>query len=416
MPRPSLPTSLVPGRRLAVSRPDLRRTESVLSIVSIAIGVFVVVAILHLLTGIEISLARQLESVGSRTLYVTKYEQGFQLRQRTAEERRRPDLTFAEAEALRRRAPFLQAVSPEISVRTEVRHRADRLAGVTLVGGTEDYEPAHNAVPTRGRFLSRGDVRARRPVCVIGSAVARALFRDVEPEGRELEIEGRRFTVVGVAARRGSPLVGQAVDRFVLVPYGSFEQLGIPDRFSDFIVAVRPADGLSTDEAVARLEWTLRQIRRLDPGESDNFAITPQTKLLDLYRESIGRFLYAFVALGAVSLLVGGVGILTVMITAVSERTAEIGIRRAVGARRSDIFVSFLVEAAVLTGLGGLAGCGLGFGLVFLFSSLTGIELGFSAGPTVLGVAAAVVTGLVAGVLPAMAAARLEPAVALHYE
>jgi putative ABC transport system permease protein len=402
--------------RLGGLWPNLRRLESAVSVVSIAVGVYLVVTLLHLASGLEASLARQLENVGSRTLYVTKFEQGLRLGQRTAEERRRPDLEVRHAEALRARCTFLRAVSPELSVATGVRTGGRSLPHVNVIGGTEDYLLAHNAVPARGRFLTAGEVRSRRPVCVIGDSVARSLFGGRDPVGSWLEVEGRRLEIVGIAGRRGSPVFGGGVDRFVLLPLGLFESLGVPRRFSDFVIAVQPAPALDLSAAAARLRQEMRHVRRLRPGELDNFAVTPQSKLLDLYRNGTRAVVAGLGAVGGISLLVGAVGILTVMTLTVAERKVEIGLRRAVGARRVDIFAVFLLEAGMITALGGAVGGVASVVSLAVFGLLTGIQLGVSWVALALGLGVSGLTGLLSGVLPALRAARLAPALALQYE
>jgi putative ABC transport system permease protein len=395
---------------------SLRRLETVVSVVSVSVGVFLVVTVLHLARGLDLSLAGQLESAGARTLFVTKFEQGLRLRQRTALERRRADLEIRHAEDLRARLPFLRAVSPETSVVTEIRWEGRSLSGVTVIGGTADYLPAHNAQPRLGRFLSAGEVRSRRPVCVVGASVARALFGGRDPVGARLSIEGRSVEIVGVAVRRGSPVFGQGIDRFVLLPAGLFATLGIPRRFTDFVIAVEPEPGADLAGSVARVRHEMRQIRRVRPGEPDDFAVTPQAKLLDLYRKGSVPLFAGMVALGAVALVVGAMGVLTVTSLGILERKAEIGIRRAVGARRRDIFATFLAEALLVTAMGGALGCALSAGVSALFFWAAGIGLGVFWPAIAAGLLASGGTGLLAGVVPATRAARLDPAVVLQYE
>lgn len=401
----------LPRVRLAI---ELGRLETVVSLASVAAGVFLVVTVLHLLDGLAAELGRQMEGVGSRTIFVTKYEQKLRLRQRSAEERHRPDLTRVEAAALATRCEALAAVSPERSVRTTAR-AGGATATVTLIGGTAAYQPAHEAHPREGRFFTPGETHGGAPVCVVGAGVAKALFGG-GGVGEEIEVEGRRCAVIGVVARRGSPLFGQGVDNFVLVPLPVFERLGIPDRFTDFVVAVVPRPGVSAEEGQVAVESTLRSIRGLGAGDDNDFAVTPQSALLAVYRQSVDVFVLGFLAVAALSLLVGCAGILTVMLALVSERTAEIGLQRAVGARRVDVFASFLAEGVVVTSLGGLGGAVLSQLGLLAFALLFRVSIEPSPGWFAFALGLAALTGLLGGVLPAAAAARLQPAVALHHE
>jgi putative ABC transport system permease protein len=392
------------------------RVETLVAISSIAIGVLLVATTLHLLRGIDLSLRTQLERIGSRTLFVTKFEQGVRLRQRSAEERLRPDLTVEHAERLRSRARTLVAVSPERSLWTAARHRGKEVSRVLLIGGTEDYLLAHDARPDQGRLLTRGEVQGRSRVCVVGPGVAKALFGDGPAVGETIEAEGGSFKIVGVVGARGSALFGRAVDHFVLIPIGALRYLGIPDRYTEFVIAVAPRSDVDAARATEEIRRILRDLRRRTPDQPDDFAITPQTGLLEIYRDTAGTALQGLVAVGAVSLFVGAMGILTVMLLTVLDRTAEIGLRRAVGARRLHIFLSFLREGAVMALAGGAVGAVLSALLVLLFGATTGLPISPSPGLLAWSVAAAVIVGLVASTLPAWRAAHLDPGAALRYE
>ena len=397
--------------------PTFLRVETVIATVSIAIGVFLVATTLQLVRGFDLSLRTQIENIGSETVFVTKFEQGIRLGRRSAEERRRPDLTVETARSLRARARSLEAVSPETSLWTAARWQGRELERTLLVGGTEDYLVAHHATPDHGRGLTTGEVRSGRRVCVVGEGVARGLFGSpADAVGQTIEVVGARFEILGVAPPRGSPLFGRAVDHFILIPERVFESLGIPRRFTEFVIAVSPRPGVALGRSVAEVRRILRELRHRRADDPDDFAITPQTGLLAVYRRTFGAVLGGVVALGSVSLLVGAMGILTVMLLTVFDRTREIGVRRAVGARKLDVFSGFLVEGLVIATLGGALGSGVSLLSVAAFSALTGLAVTVS--PALLGgsVAGAAGVGLLATCLPAWRAACLDPAEALRDE
>jgi len=329
----------------------------------------------------------------------------------------RPDLTLDDAQAIAEYCPDVEAVTPMYFTSARVTHGGSSTDLVMISGGSEDFCRVNALNLELGRDLTSADVRARRRVTVIGADIAEALFGTRDPVGREVRIGRYRFTVIGVLERRGD-FLGQSQDTYVLVPHTLFGTIFEPTKMGRsalFIIATStsPATVL---RAADEIESLLRRRRGVGPAEENNFEVSTQGGLLEVFKE-METVLYAvLIGVASMSLLVGGIGIMNIMLVAVTERTREIGVRKAIGARRRDIIAQFVTESVVLTLFGGVVGVGLGWGMAAILAAILELPNAITWWSILLGLSFSVVVGLFFGTYPAIKASRLDPIDALRYE
>jgi putative ABC transport system permease protein len=283
----------------------------------------------------------------------------------------------------------------------------------SLLGTTESFATVHDTLVEKGRFLSTLDVNRGTRVAVIGHDVAESLYGPRDPIEKEMMIDGMRFRVIGVLERRGK-FLGMNRDNDILVPLGS---TGKRDPFFNFMVAdLKPVSPDRMDDAAEEVRSVLRRQRKLKFLVKDNFMIFTQDTLTDLYNRITGGIYMVMIAISSIGLVVGGVGVMNIMLVSVTERTREIGVRKALGATRRDILAQFLTEAMTLTGVGGLLGIVIGGGLAMLVNTFSPFPAVMQPTWVVIAFVVAILTGVFFGMWPAAKAARLDPIEALRYE
>lgn len=387
------------------------RLRAALTVLGVVMGIMTVTGMSAIVAGLNASMAQQIESLGSSVLFVRPFGPGENLGRE--ERRRRKGLTLTEVDALAKR-PEVRAIAALEPLNVEVvKYGTQKLQSVAAFGATPAYETVHDVYVDRGRFLSEGDVERAAKVVVLGADVADALFPHLDPVGKEIFMDGRRFLVVGVMERKGKFLFISR-DNLMLVPLGSIQK---KDPTFNFLVAdIKPVTPALLEATVDQTRALLRRQRRLRYQDRDTFTIFTQDTFTDLYRQLTGGIYLVMIAISSIGLVVGGVGVMNIMLVSVTERTREIGVRKALGARRADILWQFLTEAMTLTAAGGVIGIAIGGGLAWLINTFSPFPALVQPMWVLIALGTSMLVGLTFGLWPAAKAARLDPIEALRYE
>ena len=327
--------------------------------------------------------------------------------------RNNPRLTLQDVRAIRRYSSLVSAVMADSSANGRITYRDKSIDQTQVRGVTAEYVNFSSFDAERGRLISPVEIDTNRPVTVIGWQTADRLFGDLDPLEKTIQIEGVHFRVVGVSAKRGSAL-GRSQDEFAVIALGQFQTLfGARRQLS---VTVKPRDLDQISQAMDDATVALRSARRLKPKQPDNFGMFTSETILGIYNSATRGIFAVLVGVVGLSLVVGGIVIMNIMLMVVTERTREIGLRKALGARRSDIMAQMLTESVVLSVFGGVVGTILGSGIAVAISSMTPIPAAIEAWSVALGIGITAMVGLFFGLYPAMQAARLDPIEALRRE
>jgi putative ABC transport system permease protein len=399
------------GGRIALYSLKANRLRTVLTTLGIGIGVATLLAIVGIIQGLNTSFHRQLSSLGANTLYVSKFP--WMMKGDWWAYRNRKNFTLEQVDRLRQLAPFLSAISPSIQRVADVGHGGEQLSTVRIQGVTHEYLNISGYEVTGGRFLTEADDEVTRPVAVIGADVADALFPAISPLGRSIRIDNRTFQVVGTLSRKGK-IVNESLDLIVFIPFKTFYTGFGKGRGVEMAMAV--ADPAQVRRAEDQLVGILRRIRGTPAGSADDFSINKPEAMAQTYEQLTSALYGVAVGVGLITLLVGGIGIMNIMLVSVRERTREIGVRRALGARKRTIVFQFLMEAASVSAVGGLLGTTVGLGTAKVVSLITPLAADVQVTTVLSGVGFAALVGLLFGIWPAARAANLDPVEALRYE
>ncbi|MGZ8843910.1 MAG: ABC transporter permease [Pyrinomonadaceae bacterium] len=394
------------------------KLRSALTILGVSVGVVTVVFMVSIIQGLDKAFAAQIESLGSNTIWATKFDPSIG-HQPTSEEIHRKELTIEDADAIRREAPSVTGVSPFYRKINETVRYADQQSDTPiLIGVTPYHEFTVSSYVARGRYISELDVEQRTNVAVLGQDLVKALFNNNEdPLGKEIKIAGRVFYVIGVMEPLGS-ILGQSRDNSIYVPITTFQKFYPDIEFPDIISAiiVRPISRAYVKSAMDEMTDILRRQRRVPPGAPNNFGMSSQDALLDVYNQLTGATYLVLTAISFVALMIGGIGVMNIMLVSVTERTREIGLRKAVGATRTNILSQFLIEAVVLTAIGGFLGLAVGELLSLLTNKYSPLPAYVPAWAIGVGVGISAAVGIVFGLWPAWKAASLDPIESLRWE
>ncbi|MBM3297839.1 MAG: FtsX-like permease family protein [Candidatus Aminicenantes bacterium] len=405
--------------RMAVESLKAHKLRSFLTLLGIMIGVATVIGMVSIIQGLNRTFLAELESAGSNIIIVAKFEPGIRVGRLSEEERQRKDLTFEDARALERECPLVRAVAVSLPASffesTDVRYRNIRVQDAVILGMNDRFPQVVSVyLPQRGRFLSGADIEHSTRVCVLGIEVAETLFPQANPLEKKIRIGAEEYTVVGVLEKRGS-MFGQSRDNFVGIPITTLRKHFRTDPGNLEIIAV-PTEPGRIFEAMEQIINLLRQRRKVGFGKPNDFAVFTQDTILGLYNQITGAAYLVMIIISSIGLLVGGIGVMNIMLVSAKERTREIGIRKALGARSKDILRQFLIEAVFLTFTGGLLGLLLGFGVALLVRAATPLPAAVTGWSVGLGLFVSAAVGLFFGIFPARRAARVDPIVSLRYE
>ena len=405
-------TELKEGLLIAFRAIRANTMRSVLTTLGIIIGIFAVTGMATAIDGLNQAFERSAKAFGTDVMYVEKWpwvnHGDFDLL------RNRRDMKLEYATALERRATLLSAVAPVVVKRVKVTNGDHTLEDTFVTGTTDQYNTASGNKEIDGRFFSAEESNGGRPVCVIGATVAETVFPNSDPIGQTIKVGGFPYTILGVYEKQGGMFGRFTTDSRVFIPIHSFRT-----HFGSkawVTMNVRVADLPKMDDAKVEIEGIMRALRHIAPGKDNDFAINAQ----ELLTETFGQFTTVVGAIGlfitGLSLFVGGIGIMNIMFVSVTERTKEIGIRKAIGARRRTILLQFLVEAAVLCLIGGLVGLFLAFIVVQVVNAAFDLTATMPLSIVFVAIMVSLVVGLTSGFMPAYRAAKMDPVEALRYE
>ncbi|MCC7133440.1 MAG: ABC transporter permease [Gemmatimonadales bacterium] len=411
--------SFLEAIRLAFQAIRSQLLKSFFSMLGVLIGVMFLIAVVSIVEGMNVFMEESFATafVGVNTLEVKRRPDASIAE--TAEQKRqwnrRPPLREVEARALEAALAVPARFSRVCSGIQALTWNGRQAQGVEIVAADEAYFDIKKYEVASGRPFVAPEVRIGAPVAVVGALVANRLLAGVDPLGQEVMIGGLPHRIVGVMAAKGE-LFGQPLDKVVVVPYGSPAQRWLCEGRNLDWFSIQILDGSQLSQAALEVEGVLRRIRALKPNEPSNFTIETSDGALDTWSQISAVLIVALPGLVAISLVVGGIVIMNIMLMAVSERTREIGIRKALGARRRDILTQFLIESAALSVAGAVLGIGFGLGLAFLLRSLTPLPASVAPWSVVVGVGLGVAVGIAAGLYPASRASLLDPITALRAE
>ncbi|MFN2532220.1 MAG: ABC transporter permease [Pyrinomonadaceae bacterium] len=402
---------------MAVDTLRANKLRSSLTILGVSVGVITVIFMVSIIQGLNKAFADQIESLGSNTIFISKFDPSFG-RPPGPEEIHRKDLTIEDAGALRREAPSVVGVSPiRRKLSATMRYQEKQTDTPILLGVTPYYEFVHTQYVASGRFINDIDMQDRSNVVIVGVDVKRALFPYEDPLEKEVRINGNPYRVIGVMEPLGN-FFGQSRDNSIFVPLTTFDKYYLEGPFPEvvFFMVVRPRSRAYVKSAMDEITDILRRRRRVDTEAKNDFGVSSQDSLLDVYNQLTGATALVLTSISFVALMIGGIGVMNIMLVSVTERTKEIGIRKAVGATKVNILSQFLIEAVVLTGIGGLAGLAVGELASILMNKYSPLPAYVPLWAIGIGVGISAAVGIIFGLWPAWKAARLNPIDALRWE
>jgi len=400
------------------------KLRSFLTILGVVVGTMTVIVIAAFVSGIDTQVAKEIESFGTNSIYIFKFDPGFNFNP-TAEERMRKPISYDDYRAISAECPsvvdvavfmspvdFLQGPMAE---RVKIRYQDTEMVNATVQGTLPGYFRMGNVEVTEGRFFTDTENSTRADLAVIGRDVANTLFPNLIAIDKEIMINGRNYRVIGVLKQRDMFLSPSEdpnnENKTVYIPYETIRKV-YPNVKENFVMA-QAAPG-KMEQAVEEIRYVLRRQRKVAYNQPDNFGIQTSEGIIQQFKSITGGVFLLMVAISSVGLLIGGIGVMNIMLVSVTERTREIGVRKAIGAKRRDIILQFLVEAATLTGMGGLLGILFGWIAAEIIKVILPTFVPIWA--PVVGFVVSVGLGLVFGLWPAWKAARLDPIEALRYE
>jgi putative ABC transport system permease protein len=393
------------------------KLRSALTILGVVIGVSTVMAMAAIVAGIQDQIVRTIEVAGPTTFYVVKVYSQTPINPQNLPKyvRIRPDLTKQEADVI--------AKLPEVAYAAlwgqtigRLEYAGARTQPLAIFGADARFTEIQGGDLVLGRWFTRAEQNSGSAVAVIQEKAARRIFGRENPLGKTVRVGGRPVEVIGLYEAPANIFAPPGSDVGAIVPYLMLDHQYTIDKTNALWIPVKPRRGIAVADAQEAVTVVIRELRRLRPADKNTFDMITQDQVLEIFNNLTGVFFLVMIVLSSVALLVGGIGVMAIMMVSVTDRTREIGVRKALGARQRDIMLQFLMEAATLTGIGGVIGIILGLGFARLATFLMDIDAKTPVALTVVAVLVSVSIGVVFGLLPARRAARMDPVEALRYE
>ena len=406
---------IVESFKIACNAIVANKARGALTTLGIIIGILAVTTTMTAFNGMQSAFMQGAGAIGADVIYVSRMP--WITMNDFFEFRNRPNLNLAEAQALEEAFKGRAIVNPTMDTRRDLRYRSTTVESVPVIGTTEKMSVVTNRMPEVGRFLMEFDVRYKKNIVILGYDMAEELFGTASPINKEMNIGRYTFRVAGVLEEQGgNTLGGPDFDRQVIVPISTFVKVFGGSRFTDVDIAVKSPQMKSLSDLEYEVIGEMRKIRKLRPAEADNFSTNKLDSLLGAFNSIMGAIVGIGLLITSIALFVGGIGVMNIMFVSVTERTREIGIRKAIGAKKRSIMMQFLFESAAICLLGGLIGVGLSAGLAAALTAADIMNASLSSGILIIAIVVSVLVGVFAGLVPALKGARLDPIDALRYE
>ena len=403
---------------MALTAIRMNKLRSGLTILGVMVGVSSVIGMAAIIDGLNGAMDEEIDQLGSNVIWITKFHPNVDRDDLTEEDRNRPPITEGEAHAILENCYYVDGVSPQNYYfrpgGNEAKYKNNKFSRPRYMGTWPDFITVNNKALESGRFLSHADEQFRAMVCVIGYDVARTLFPEEYAVNKEIRVNGNKFRVIGVLEKTESNFGDSGVNNLIAIPLSTFKKIH-PWEEELFLIA-RASNYEQMELTIDEITGVLRSYRKVPFNKPDNFALSTQDQFKD-FIAGITQYIYlAMLVITSVGLMVGGIGVMNIMLVSVTERTREIGVRKAIGAKRLNIIIQFLTEAMTLSGTGGIIGVLFGVLLGVVINGIIGWPITVSVLWITVGFVVSVSVGLVSGVYPAMKASKLDPIEALRYE
>jgi len=395
------------------------KLRSFLTILGIVIGILTIVSMVAVIEGINTSFSKELESMGSNTLFVSKWEPGIHVGRTPEDIRKRKVLTLDDAKEIGAKCPSVVAVTPWLEYfravpPIRVKYLSNEVENPQIIGAGHnmlqvyEYYAVHS-----GRFYTEAENLNGSSVCIIGADLVENLFPFSDPLGKTITMDNRKLRIIGILEREGK-FMGRSRDNVLIMPVSAFRSF-FP-REDDVTIVAKIRSTVSLEKAKDEIINLLRIRRKVKLNEKNSFSIMTQETLSSMFTQLTGAAFLVMIVISSIALLVGGIGVMNIMLVSVKERTREIGLRKALGAKKNEIKRQFLFEAVILTGTGGVIGVVLGFAISFAIRAVTKLPVAVNVFSLLIGLVTSSLVGIFFGLYPASQAAKLKPVDALRYE